>query len=177
MGDFVESGMKFVFPDEQIFRIEKSRFYMDINDRRKSLSSVECLYFNKNVLSFIEAKSSFPKVSNVEDFNKNIHDVSDKFIHSFELYLSHFVGVNTMLPDETPARFLDYDLSSKKKIVFALIINCKNVEKCYLPDMISTIQNAFLKRFGGHKSIWGVDFITLDHETAMEKNLVEGLAE
>ena len=133
MGEFNESGMKFEFPDDNLFRIEKSRFYLNIND--------------------------------------------SKFILSFELYLSHFLDVNNLLPDETPERFICYDFSLKKRIVFVLIINCRNIDKNSIPDMISTIQNAFLKRFRGHKSIWGIDFIAIDHETAINRKLVKELTQ
>ena len=171
MGEFVESGMKFIFPDDMFFRIEQSLFYK----QKIALSSVECLYLINNKLHFIEAKSSFPKADNITDFEKNINDISDKFLHSFELFLSHCVNVNPLLPEETPEKFINYTFSKNSHILFVLIINCKKIEKNGIPNMISTIQNAFLKRFIAYKSIWDIGFITLDHETAKAQKIIEGL--
>ena len=169
MSEFIVSGLRFVFPEDILFRIEKSKFFK----QKKSLSSVECLYLRKKRLFLIEVKSSFPRAVNAEDFDENLNAISNKFLHSFELFLSHFVNVNPLFPEETPVKFIDYDFS-KNEIVFVLIINCKRIEKHCIPNMISTIQNAFLQRFEAHKSIWGVRFITLDHETAMAQKFIAG---
>jgi len=173
MSRFIESGMIFVFPDDMLFRIEHSQFYK----QKKALSSVECLCLMNKRMHFIEAKSSFPRAENALDFEKNLSEVSDKFLHSFELFLSHFVNVNPLLPEETPVEFINYEFSKKNGIVFVLIINCKKIEKHCIPNMISTIQNAFLQRFEAHKSIWGIRFITLDHESAIARKFIEGLKE
>ena len=171
MGEFIESGMRFVFPDEMLFRIEHSQFYK----QKKALSSVECLCLMNERMHFIEAKSSFPRAENTSDFEKNLSEVSDKFLHSFELFLSHFVNVNPLFPEETPTRIINYDFSQKRGIVFVLIINCRKIRKHCIPNMISTIQNSFLKRFAAHKSIWDIRFITLDHESALSQKFIEGL--
>ena len=42
--------------------------------------------------------------------------------------------------------------------------------------MISTIQNGFMKKIEMHKSIWNIDFIALDHKSAMGNQLVKELA-
>ncbi len=172
MAAFTESGMLFDLPDERLFRIEKSPFYT----RKTNLSSVECLYSAEEELLWIEAKSSFPREENDEDFHKNLDEISNKFIHSFELFSSHFVGVN-QLPADTPPRFLNYDFSNKKPIKFVLIINCKKIKPADIPNMITTINNQFLKIFKWHKSIWNTDFITLDHKTAIERGYVKKLEE
>lgn len=172
MSLFEESKMIFDIPDENLFRIEHSNFY----SKMKGVSSVEFLCFLNSKLCWVEAKSSFPRAENKEDFIKNIEDIATKFIHSFELYLSNFVGANKLISSETPKAFLSYDFSHKLPLKFVLIINCYKIEKANIPIMISTIQDSFLKKFQGHKSIWNIDFIVIDHETAIKYNLVKKLA-
>lgn len=172
MAIFIESGMRFELPDDQLFFIEQSNFFK----LKVGVATVEFLYFQKNNLLWVEAKSSFPRAENKEHFEENITAIADKFIHSFELYLSHFLSVNKLIPSETPEMFLNYDFSKKMPLKFVLIINCGKIKKSNIPQMISTIQNTFLKRFNGHRSIWNVQFIALDHESAIEYKLVKELA-
>ena len=38
--------------------------------------------------------------------------------------------------------------------------------------MILGIQDIFKKQFKGHNRIWGIEFMVLDHETAIERKLI-----
>lgn len=169
MAQFTESGMVFAFPDSDCFMIEKSHFYK----QKRSLSCVECLLFKGACLYWIEAKSSFPRAENREDFDKNLNDIAAKFIHSYELFASHFLGVNMMEPSETPQGFLDYKFIQKQSKKFILIINCKNIDKKDVPGMIQFIQDSFKKNFRWHRSIWNTDLIVMDHNTAIDMNFVK----
>ncbi len=164
-----ESGMLFEFPKSDVFDIESSVFY---KKKQPNLSSVEFLLLKNDKLFLIEAKRSFPKVESKADFNKNIQDISDKFIHSFELFLSNFVEVNEFNDIETPEKFQNFNFSSCSGIVFVLIINCSKIDRNDVPNMISYIQDQFKDRFKGQNRIWNIDFIALDNELALEKKLV-----
>lgn len=169
MAAFTESGMQFEIPDENLFCIEKSNFFIG----KKNLSTVEFLCFNEEKLCFVEAKSSFPKAANIEDFNKNLNAIARKFFCSFELFLSHFVGVNPLIEEETQERFLNHDFSKGIPIRFVLIINCSKINPGAIEGMTNTIQNSFLNIFKAHKSIWNIKFIALDHAMAMEKGFIK----
>jgi len=70
MVEFIDSGMVFSFPRCRVYRIENSTFIK----KKQDVKPVECLCFHKDVLTFIEAKSSFPKPESNEDFEKNLPD-------------------------------------------------------------------------------------------------------
>lgn len=60
MLEFEESGMRFQFPEKEIFYIEKTAPY-DTKLRSYGISSVECVTLYGEKVLFIEAKMSAPQ--------------------------------------------------------------------------------------------------------------------
>lgn len=84
-----ESDMLFGdFEEESVFQIENSKLHKNVGNGIKVVEFI--LLSIENELSFIEAKSSSPKPvkDNIIRFNEFINEISDKFIHSFNLYYS-----------------------------------------------------------------------------------------
>ncbi len=77
--------MIFEFENTKVFIIENSDLYKQFDDGTKT---VECIVqLDNNILGFIEAKSSSPNPNNKEDYETFLNDITDKFLHSFNMYL------------------------------------------------------------------------------------------
>ena len=86
MISFVESGMTFSFADSDVFQIEKSPTYLDLQN---GIKVCECIAADsaKAQIFLIEAKSSFSNPqNNLEHFSSNVSDITEKFINSLLLY-------------------------------------------------------------------------------------------
>lgn len=82
-----ESGMEFNAAHDDSFYIEKSDLYNSFIPL--GVKTVEFLWLkNSEILLFIEAKSSFSNPNKVNDFNKNIEDICEKFTHSIDLFFA-----------------------------------------------------------------------------------------
>ena len=165
----VESGMSFV--TDNVFHIEKSPLYIQLGECVKSVEFVRSM---GNKLVFVEAKSSFPNPNNptpnpgkrnktgIELFREEIADLSDKFIHSLNLYSSVDVGVaESRFPPE-------YMPSTKVTIMFVLVINsfdkswCDEVERA----LLNTIRESICV-----SRIWKPEIYVLTHEMATKWKL------
>ena len=106
-----ESGMIFgEYVEENVFRIEKSKLHDKIGN---GVKVVEFILINEpNKLNFIEAKSSSPqpREDNMERFDEFIGEITDKFIHSFNLYYSGIMKRNNGY-DEISNKFFDINNS------------------------------------------------------------------
>jgi len=81
--EFVESFMKFSFPDDDCFRIEKD----PINTRITGKKSCECIVFINPKTALIEAKASTPNPSkSPEELKDFIDDIKQKFADSLALF-------------------------------------------------------------------------------------------
>src|SRR3712207_8075410 len=122
-----ESNMIFGdFQEDRIFKIEKSKLHNKIGD---GIKVVEFLFLKDEYeLDFIEAKSSSPRPTkdNIIRFNEFIEEISDKFIHSFNLYYSAILKRNENY-EEINNNFLKLD-SSKIKLKFILVIKGHEIE-------------------------------------------------
>ncbi|MBS2904951.1 hypothetical protein KFV96_27945, partial [Klebsiella pneumoniae] len=90
---------------------------------------VEFILLSKeNELSFIEAKSSSPKPvkDNIIRFNEFINEISDKFIHSFNLYYSAILQ-RCKECEELNASFMNLD-NSQINFKFILVIKGHRTE-------------------------------------------------
>lgn len=81
MPTFEESRMTFSFPEDDVYRIEKSPLLAEVE-----LKATECVVRRDEALMFIEAKSSTPRPQTVEKFDDFIDDITTKFTHSIEFY-------------------------------------------------------------------------------------------
>ena len=125
MKRIIESGMVFAFPEDEIFQIEGSELHSSVGDGIKTVEFIACL--KDDELNFVEAKSSSPKPTqdNQERFEEFISEIADKFMHSFYLYLSAFLGRRRKSKITGRVAAVDH---SKAKYKFILIIRGHRIE-------------------------------------------------
>jgi hypothetical protein len=121
----IHSGMDFI--EDNLFDIENYSKKFD------GIRTVEFVRVIDNKYVFIEAKKSIAKFENKLDFNKNIEEITGKFIHSLYVLSSVKLGIN-----ET-----SFDISNfnGKKIKFILVINAewaKNINN--IADILDNIR-------------------------------------
>lgn len=159
-----ESGMNFEFDEEMIFEIETSKLHRQVGNGIKTVEFIVSL--KDNELSFIEAKSSSPRPTkeNEEKFDKFIAEISEKFLHSFNLYMSAIMKRNTH--DEIKRRFFEMD-NSVVKFKFILIIKGHSIE--WLAPLKDALERSLLY----HNRIWKSNIILMNDELARAYNLVK----
>lgn len=157
-----ESGMHFgPFNDDQVFQIETSVLYKNIG---KGIRTVEFLLTTEpESLLFLEAKSSSPRSNSVtpERFNEFIQEITEKFIHSFNLYYSAILKrheSNNDIPDSF--RRLD---NGVVKIKFCLVI------KGHPISWLSPIRDALLRQMASHITIWKSQIAVLNDQLAKDR--------
>ena len=161
-----ESNMIFGdFEEDKIFQIEKSKLYNKTGNRIKVVEFV--LLRNENELNFIEAKSSSPRPTsnNIIRFNEFIDEISDKFIHSFNLFYSAILKRNKDY-GEINNNFFELD-SSKIKLKFILVINGHELE------WLLPISDAIKKKLSYQNSIWKSEVIVMNDKLAGKYNLLK----
>ena len=165
MNSFVESGMIFgPFPDEKIFRIEQSRMQQACT----GVKTVEFIWHRKkNVLCFVEAKSSSPinptqKKDDAPSFSEEIYT---KYRDSVELFM---VGLLERRAghDEIP---FDIKNANFKKIQFKFVLILKGHER---EDLLAALQMDLERRLSALKSIWGAQILVLNEQMAREEHYI-----
>jgi hypothetical protein len=155
-----ESGMDFIA--DNAFHIEKSEIYTKLKNRIKT---VEFVRAKGDKLLFMEAKSSFPNPNNPShdnpaNFQNQINDICEKFIHSLNLYSSIATGVSeTVLP-------ADFNVPDKISISFVLVIENLQLDWC---KPVKTKLEQSLPHY--LKQIWQPAVFVINHETATRQNL------
>ena len=157
-----ESGMNFIA--DNTFHIEKSSIYTKLND---CIKTVEFIRAKGDNLLFIEAKSSFPdpenpKPDNIQNFQSQVVDICQKFIHSLNLYASIAIGVNEELPP-------DFKPAVKVSLMFVLIF--KNFEKKWCIPIEKALKTQLAKSKCIAK-IWQPTVLVINHETATKRDLI-----
>ncbi|WP_193768957.1 hypothetical protein [Metasolibacillus meyeri] len=159
-----ESDMLFEFEENQIFSIENSRLHTEIGKGIKSVEFVVSLKEQEFV--FIEAKSSSPQPTkdNQEKFDTFIQDVSDKFVHAFNMFLT---AILRRYHDEAiPINFLEMN---KQEATFKFIL----IIKGHQIEWLQPLQDAFSKSLLYHRKIWGSHVIVMNEELARDYRLVK----
>lgn len=168
MVEICESNMIFGdFEEEKLFRIEESKLHNKIGNGIKVVEFI--LLKNENELDFIEAKSSSPrptKENNIR-FNEFIEEISDKFIHSFNLFISTILERNKDY-GEINDNFYQMD-NSKIKLKFILVIKGHEIE------WLLPIWDALKKKLSYHNIIWKSEVIVMNDSIAEKYNLVKGV--
>ena len=90
MKTITESDMVFEFEDERVFLMEGSELHASVGTGIKTVEFIASV--EESRLDFVEAKSSSPQPGNQKDFWGFINEISEKFLHSFALYLSAAIG-------------------------------------------------------------------------------------
>lgn len=155
-----ESGMAFgPFPDDQVYQIEKSEAYTHLGE---GVKVVEFLYKqNAEKLFFVEAKSSSPKPKG-GDFKKFIEEISDKFIHSFNLWLSLKLKRRN---DVVSKNIFDAKLD---KQIFRFILVIKGHEESWLPPISEALRREMMAEI----KIWKHEVIVINDQQAKQRGLV-----
>lgn len=83
---FLESGIRFSFHDEDFVRIENTALGKGVVPKL-----CEAIVNFKGKVWFLEAKSSFPRMSkgNDENLQENVRSILEKFLNSVKLYLGN----------------------------------------------------------------------------------------
>lgn len=166
MVEINESDMIFGdFEEDKIFQIEKSKLHNKIGNGIKVVEFI--LLKNVNELNFIEAKSSSPRPTedNFIRFNEYTGEISDKFIHSFNLYYSVILKRNENY-QEIHNNFFELD-NSKIKLKFILVIKSHEIE------WLMPISDALKKNLSYYHTIWKSEIIVINEEIAKKYNLVK----
>jgi hypothetical protein len=168
MVEIKESNMIFGdFEEDKIFNIEKSKLHNKLKNGIKVVEFV--LLRNENELNFIEAKSSSPRPTkqNVIRFNEFIDEISDKFIHSFNLFYSAVLKRNKDY-GEINNNFFELD-NSKIKLKFILIIKGHEIE------WLLPISDALKKKLAYQNIIWKSEVIVMNDDIANKYKLVKSV--
>ncbi len=159
-----ESGM--LFNTNSTFYIEKSPSYTDLGS---GIKSVEFIRRKDKALLFIEAKTSFPNPSNNEErFSSESKDITEKFIHSLNLYASIALGLRA---EDISATKNVNEVNTEVKLVLVIreheMVWCKKVQK-----KIALLLN----KDAYFREIWRPQVIVINHNTAIELGLAEDIA-
>lgn len=160
-----ESNMLFgEYEENKVFKIENSELHNKIGNGIKVVEFI--LLRNGKYIDFIEAKSSSPQPSNdnKERFHEFIEEISDKFIHSFNLYYSGIMKRNIGY-EEISNDFFELDL---RKINFKFIL----VIKDHKEEWLIPLSEAIKKKLIYHNRIWKSDIIVINEKLAKQYNLV-----
>lgn len=161
-----ESNMIFGdFEEDKVFQIESSKLHKNVGNGIKVVEFI--LLSKKDELSFIEAKSSSPKPvkDNIIRFNEFINEISDKFIHSFNLYYSAVLR-RCKECHELNSRFVDLD-NSQIKFKFILVIKVHRIE------WLMPLSDALKEKLAYHNTIWKSQVVVLNDEQAKEYKLIK----
>jgi hypothetical protein len=166
MTEIRESGMAFVTAssDDEIFHIERSRLFASV----KGVKTVEfVLRRGSKELDFIEAKSSSPCPGKEDsgDFDDFIHDVVEKFIHSFNLFCAASLGRYKKYSDAGEGfKTLDF---SNVKFKFILVLNGHRID--WLPPLKEALWRGLLY----HHKIWKSELVVLNDTLARDSGFVK----
>ena len=165
MNSFVESGMTFgPFKDETVFLIEKSKMMRACT----GVMTVEFIWHRKkNVLCFVEAKSSSPinRKGNEEEYKVFLEEISTKFSHSIDLFLAGLLERRAGHQEiHTSIKNADYS-----KIQFKFILILKGHER---EDLLKGLEKDLEDRLTDFRSMWGGQLLVLNEQMAKELHFI-----
>ena len=146
--------------------MEQSEYYKTFGD---SIKSIEFISFRSGKkLFFIEGKSSSPKPisENKQKLNEFIDPIVEKFLHSYQMYLSTKFHINIDAKNEFPDCLFKHEIS-EIKIIFLLIIN-GHEQKWLMP-----ILDCLHKKLIVQKKIWKVEIAVWNDEMARKHNFIK----
>ena len=163
--EFVESFMRFVFSDEDVFIIENDPLVKDT----EGVKSCECVVLINEKVALIEAKSSSPKPDNKENFDTFIEDIKEKFATSLCLF-SEIRGKQHGQEafERLPIRLQKYDLSDEQYGIYLIIHG--NDE-----SWMGGLQDALREALRDVIEQWNIDDVNvkaLNHTMAKELKLI-----
>jgi len=160
----VEEGLIFGdYNDADFFHIEKTELYKRLSV--KGIKSVEFILHqpDKSKLLLVEGKTTLPAKNNIEDFNKEISEISQKFMDSLQLACGIWFGGHNSKVEvpENGASFFRYGI----QIVFVLVIKNRKGDLLHIADRIK-------KRLLREHRLWRFDVLVLNESDAFNERLV-----
>ena len=138
-----ESGMEFPVDDTKTFFIEESSFV----DKLSGFQRCEYLTLvNNSRVNMVEAKTSFAKPNNKQDFEEDIQEIVDKYRDSLQIF-------NALLLRH-PSESLAAPLTgiNLRNVEYVLVFVIKSLPKEGLPP----IMNALKSRMKSVLKLWNI---------------------
>ena len=161
---FSESGMKFEFLPENVYKIEHSPLHKALG---QGIKSCECVLKRKDHIIFLEAKSSFAPMENEDSFKDQIQALVEKFQNSMVL----FTGLQGDRPyrqrDKLPPRLQD---SASKSAFFQCVLIVRKHDLKQLSELDDVLNKALSKEKKLHCIS---DIKVLNPETAQRYGLIK----
>lgn len=163
--EFYESFMKFSFPDEDVFCIEKDPLVTGTD----GIKACECVVFINPHVALIEAKSSSPKDICGDKFKVFITDITQKFsdsLHLFDDLKNKKHGEVAFL--RLPIHLQQFSMPPGEYLIY-LIVHGHQI------DWLGGLQDAFREAMRGVIRQWGIkDFQVrvYNEKIALEKRLI-----
>ena len=160
--EFEESNMSFSFPEEDLYRIEKSKLLATLQ-----FKACECLVKKGNDILLLEAKSSSPRQDNSpENFKAYIGEIGKKFSDSLLLYNAVLLRHKE---EKIGENLLRVDLKKAKYKLYLIISGHK-------PEWLPPLQNALKRELKSTLKLWQIDDTAvkvINKEKAQEYGIVQ----
>ena len=163
--EIIESNMRFSYPDDQSYLVEKRGLVLDV----EGIKSCEVFTCIKGKLVMIEAKSSSPRPNNNVRFDEFIAEVGQKFIDTLLFYNA------AMLERYSKGYKHDFPVNlqnqSLKDIQYSFCLIIYGHQDRYMPP----IQDALRNHLRNVLKLWNIpdiNVLALNHENAKNKGLI-----
>ena len=155
-----ESSMNFgVFDESRMVHWEKSKLYHSLGDK---VRTVEFISLDQDgAINLVEAKTSAPR----EYIDPYTRDISEKFIHTLDLFMSVITGRQKDEYHEIPELFFSIDIA---KVKIRLILVIKNQRL----DTLIPVRNALNKKLTRYIRTWRLESIVLNEELAINNGII-----
>ena len=166
-----ESGMDFVISDRsRLFYIENSGLYEKL---KGGIRTTEYIYLGKkDVLQFVEAKTTFPNSNNKEEskekeikYNRYYRELCQKYTDSFNILTASLLGKNGI--EDIGEKISAIRSMENIQIRFLLVI--KNAEETWLSGVKAELEY----RLFSLRKIWKIDVQVLNEELAYKKGIIK----
>lgn len=163
--EIIESNMRFLYPDNQSYWVEKHGLVSDM----EGIKSCEVFTLIKGKLVMIEAKSSSPRPDNNVEFDEFIAEVGQKFIDTLLFYNAAMMErYSKDYKQGFPAKLQKQSL---KDIQYSLCLIIYGHQDRYMPP----IQDALRNHLRNVLKLWNIpdiNVLALNHENAKNKGLI-----
>jgi hypothetical protein len=156
-----ESNMFFgEYSADDVFLVEKSAIREHLG-----VKPVEfVLRYRTGEILLIEAKSSSPQPSNEIDFGEFIAEITEKFVHTVELYFAVVLSRLNDTKDEMPECFKSADYATTE-VTLLLVIHGHKIQ--WLPPIKDALKSQLKRTI----KTWRLEVAVMNHEQAFSYGL------